>query len=180
MIKQLVSYFWQLSVLNEKPENSPYSPALMILSGVLLSIVMIMQWNFSDLDISGDIGIVLLTALSLTLSFIIYTYALLYFRGFKTRLVQTVTCLFFAHIIIHVLAFPLFALDPYLSHANLKKPLLLFIGVIYLFITLGLSIWQFVITAHIYKYALNTTAVQSVLAAFGLVAVNILTVSFWR
>lgn len=51
---------------------------------------------------------------------------------------------------------------------------------IYLFITLGLSIWQFVITAHIYKFALGTTPVKSVLAAFGLVAVNILTISFWR
>ena len=51
---------------------------------------------------------------------------------------------------------------------------------IYLFVTLGLSIWQFIVTAHIYKFALNTTPIQSVLAAFGLVAVNVLTLSFWR
>jgi len=56
----------------------------------------------------------------------------------------------------------------------------LVIGVFYLFITLGLSVWQLVVTAHIYKYALNTTSIQSVLAAFGLIAVNVLTVSFWR
>lgn len=180
MIKELFYTYWKVTVFQETPDNTPYSHFLMGLSTLLFIILMMIQWNFSDVEFSDDLSIITLTAASLILSFIIYTYGILFFRGFASRWVQTTTCLFFTHIIIHLLATPLFILDPYLSQANLKNPLLLFVGVIYLFITLGLSVWQFVVTAHIYKYALNTTAIQSVLAAFGLIAVNILTVSFWR
>ena len=124
--------------------------------------------------------LITIASLSLVFSFIIYTVALLFFKGLKTRAVQTVTSLLYVHCIIHLLALPLFIVDPYLTQANLKNPVVLFIGVFYLFVTLGLSIWQFIVTAHVYKFALNCTPIQSVLAAFGLVAVNVLTLSFWR
>lgn len=179
MIKQLISYYWQLALFRESPANTPYSPLLMVLSALLLAAVMFVQWSFSNLDFSSE-TIMVITALSLAFSFIIYTYTLLALQDLGSRTIQTVTSLFCTHIIIHLFASPLFFIDPYLSQANLKNPLLLLVGVIYLFVTLGLSVWQFVVTAHIYKYALNTSAVQSVLAAFGLVAINILTVSFWR
>lgn len=90
---------------------------------------------------------------------------------------QTATSLYCISIIIHILVIPLLIIAPYLSLANLRNPLFLFIGILYLFLSLGLSVWQFVITAYIYKFALNITAIQSALAAFGLIAVNILTIS---
>ncbi|BCA95802.1 hypothetical protein TUM19329_21630 [Legionella antarctica] len=128
----------------------------------------------------NNFSITVIASSSLILSYILYTYILLFVRGFTPRLVQTLTCLFCVRIIIHCIASPLFLFDPYLAHIHSKNPLFLFIGVIYLFVTLGLSVWQFFITAHIYKYALSTSAIQSVLAAFGVLAVNILTVSLWR
>lgn len=180
MLKRLILKYWELTLFQETPENTPYSPFLMGVSVLLLTLILITQWQFSDFDFSHDLLTISGIAVSLVLSFIIYTYAILYFRGFSSRLVQTVTCLCSAHAIIHLLASPLFIIDPYLIKANLKNPLILFIAVIYLFVTLGLSVWQFVISAYIYKYAMNSTSVQSVLAAFGLIAVNVLTVSFWR
>lgn len=180
MVTLLFSYYWRVSLLKDSPENTPYSIILMWISAVLLAVIMVIQWVFSDVVFGDDISITVMCAISLILSFFIYTYALLFVTGYAARFVQTITCLFVIHAIIHILASPLLLLDPYLSQANLKNPLLLFIGVIYLFVTLGLSVWQFVIAAHIFKYALNTTAIQSVLAAFGLIAVNILTVSLWR
>lgn len=180
MIKQLLIYYWQLSLFREKPDNTPYSQVLMGLSAIILGVIMIIQWNFSDFDFSDDLLKTSLTAASLILSYIAYTYMALFLRGLGSRWIQTVTCLFSTHIIIHVLASPLIIIAPYLNQTSLKNPLLLFVGVVYLFLTLGLSVWQFVITAHIYKYALNTSAIQSVLAAFGLIAANILIVSFWR
>lgn len=179
-MKQLILYYWQLSLLRESPENTPYSQLLMGVSAILLSLVMVIQWSLSDFEQSYDLLNTLMTAISLILSYMAYTYMILLFREFSSRWVQTVTCLFCTHIVVHVMASPLIILAPYLAHANLKSPIILFIGVVYLFLTLGLSIWQFVITAHIYKYALNTTPIQSILAAFGLIAANILTVSFWR
>ncbi|HAT1594855.1 TPA: hypothetical protein RG395_002641 [Legionella pneumophila] len=179
-LKLLFSYYWRLSLLKETPENSPYSVFLLVVMCLLFSIIMLIQWDIAELDFSRDWLLSLMMAISLILSFIFYTYAILKFQNLASRLVQTATCLLSAYIIIHVLATPLFLIDTYLSAENLKNPIFLFMGMIYLFITLGLSIWQFVITAHIYKFALSTTPVKSVLAAFGLVAVNILTISFWR
>ena len=76
-------------------------------------------------------------------------------------------------------AMPLFLISPYLTPHSLKNPIFLLIGVFYLLSTLGISVWQFVVTAHIYKKALNITPIQSVLTAFGLVAVTVLILSFW-
>ncbi len=180
MIKLLFFCYWRICLLKESPERTPHSYVLLGLSAILLAFVLITQWRFSDTLFAEDFMTASMAAVSLVFSYIIYTNVILYFRGFQPRLVQTLTCLFCTRIIIHILASPLLLLDPYLSHANLKNPILLFIGVIYLFITLGLSVWQFVITAHIYKLALSTSAIQSVLVAFGLLAINILTVSFWR
>ncbi len=180
MIKLIFFYYWRICLLKESPENTPYSRFLLGLSAILFATILIIQWQFSNGIFGRELSTTLMAASSLILSYIFYTYALLFFRGVSSRLVQTLTCLFCARIIIHIIASPLLLLDPYLSHIHLKNPLFLFIGVIYLFITLGLSVWQFVITAHIYKYALSASAIQSVLAALGVLAVNILTVSLWR
>ncbi len=152
----------------------------MTLSAVCLGLIMILQWTFSDVDSTYDLSNTVMTALGLILSYLAYNYIVLLVRGFTPRWVQTSTSIFSTHFIIHVIASPLVLLSPYLLHLDVKNPALLFIGVIYLFLTMGLSIWQFVVTAHIYKFALATTRSQSILVAFGLIAANILTVSFWR
>lgn len=180
ILKQIFSYYWNVSLLKEGPENTPYSLPLMFIAILFLALIMTIQWSFSDFDFSNDLLLVFATALSLVFSFVVYTAVILYFKRLKNRLVQTLTCLLFAHGIVHFLAIPLFIIDPYLNHTNLKNPIFLLIAVLYLFITLGLSVWQFIITAHVYKHALSTTPIQSVFAAFGLIAVNILTLSFWR
>jgi hypothetical protein len=180
IIKQLLSSYWNICLLKESPENSPYSIELFFIGIALFSSVMSLQWSFSDFNFANNLLLLVIAGLSLVFSFIIYTAALLFLKGLKTRIIQTVTSLLYVHFIIHVLALPLFIVDPYLTHVSLKNPIFLFIGVLYLFVTLGLSIWQFIVTAHIYKFALNTTPIQSVLAAFGLIAVNVLTLSFWR
>ncbi|CAM2986030.1 hypothetical protein [Legionella worsleiensis] len=180
MLASLFLVYWNLVRFRVTPDQTPYSHFLMAISMLFLILVMILQWSFSALEFSDDLLMTALIAMSLVLSFVLYTLAILYFRGLGARWVQTVTCLCSAHAIIHLLAFPLFVFDPYLVQTTLKNPLVLFFAVIYLFVTLGLSLWQFVLTAFIYKSALNSTQVQSVLAAFGLIAVNVLTVSFWR
>ena len=180
ILKLLFINYWKLTVFKETPDNTPYSPFLLCLSSILFILIMMMQWMWVEEDFASDLLKSGVIAFSLVLSFILYSYVILFFRGLSSRLVQTTTCLFFSQIIIHGLASPLFLLDPYLAQANLRNPFLLLIGVFYLFITLGLSVWQFVITAHIYRYALDTSALQSVMASFGLIAVNILTISFWR
>ena len=180
LLKQISAYYWGMCLLKETPDKTPYSLFLFNVSGLLFILVIMTQWHFSDAAFASDLLLIFGAALSLVLSFVIYSGAILFFRSLQARLLQTVTSLLFTHSIIHLLAMPLFLFDPYLNHQHLKNPIFLLMGVIYLLISLGLSVWEFVITAHIYKYALNTTSTQSVLAAFGLLAANILTVSFWR
>jgi hypothetical protein len=180
IIKKTFIGYWELCLFKKSPEDTPYSLVLLVTGVLALTFIMSLQWILSHFDFSGDLLLLFVAGLSLVVSFIAYTALILFFRRFITRFVQTISCLLWVYAIVHALAMPLFVVDPYLVDANLKNPFFLFIGVVYLFVTLGLSVWQFVITAHIYKHALNTTPVQSVLAAFGLLAVNILTLSFWR
>lgn len=177
MINLILERYWGICLLKESPENTPYSITRLFLSGIFLALLMVTEWSFSHLTSSDDLGSNLFVATSLIISYVIYTYVVLFLKGYASRLVQTVTALFYTSIIIHILVAPLLFIAPYLSQIHLKNPVLLFLGVLYLFMSIGLSVWQFVITAHIYKFALNTTAIQSVLTAFGLIAVNILTVS---
>ena len=176
MLLLIFDQYWDICLLKESPENTPYSISRMILSGFLLVLLMMIEWSFTYSN-SEDLVNNAFTSICLVLSYVIYTYLVLYFKGLTPRLVQTVTSLYFINIIIHVLVAPLLLLAPYLSLIHLRNPLFLFLGIAYLFLSLGLSVWQFVISAHIYKFALNITAIQSVLAAFGLIAANILTIS---
>ncbi|MCW8397651.1 hypothetical protein OQJ26_02470 [Legionella sp. PATHC038] len=178
MLHLIFDRYWDICLLKDSPENTPYSVTRMVLSGVLLALLMTLEWNYSYFNSSEDMVNNLFISVCLVISYIIYTYLILYFKGLTSRLIQTVTSLYCINIIIHILVIPLLILAPYLSLIHLRHPIFLFMGIVYLFLSLGLSVWQFVITAHIYKYALSTTAIQSVLAAFGLIAVNILTVSF--
>lgn len=180
LLKQLLSNYWRICLLQESPENSPYSIELLGFTLFVFISVIALQWRFSDYNFSSSLIQSLVVGCSLALSFMLYTAALLFLKKLKSRLIQTISCLLFIFSIIHILAFPLIVIESYLTPGNLKNPFFLFIGVLYLFITLGLSIWQFIVTVHIYKFALNLSPIQSVLAAFGLVAVNVLTLSFWR
>lgn len=178
MLHFIFDRYWDICLFKDSPENTPYSISLMVLSSILLILLMTIEWDYSYFNSSEDLINNAFISICLVISYIIYTYLTLYFKGLTSRLVQTVTSLYCINIIIHILVVPLLIIAPYLSLINLRNPFLIFVGILYLFFSLGLSVWQFVIIAHIYKFALNTTAIQSVLAAFGLMAVNVLTVSF--
>lgn len=177
MFHLIFDRYWDICLLKESPENTPYSISRMVLSGFFLVLLIMIEWNVTSLKSSNDMVNSVLISFFLIVSDVIYTYLVLSFKGLTARLVQVVTSLFFINIIIHILVVPLLLIAPYLSQIHLRGPLFLFLGIIYLLLSLGLSIWQFVITANIYKFALNVTMIQAVLTAFGLVAVNILTVS---
>ena len=86
----------------------------------------------------------------------------------------------FSHLVVHFFAFPLLLMTPILVGSDMDKTLVLLIAIVYLILTLSLTVWQFLVTAHIYKYALDLDYFAAVLASFGLLACNILTVSFWQ
>lgn len=178
MIRFLFFYYWPICLLKNSPENTPYSQFSLGLSAVLLMLIMVLKWHYYGLF---DSGLVCLgAAFSVICSFALYTYLILRLKNVSNRFNKSLTTIFFTYFIIHFIALPLMLLDLVMPFVQNHQGSYLLIALFYLLITLGLSVWKLVVTAFIYKNALNASPIQAVLAAFGLVAANILTVSFWR
>lgn len=180
MWETLFKRYWQVALLKESPENTPYSPLLMVLVSFLFFFLIILQWQLADLTQVFNIATSILAAVTLLCSYFVYTYVLLKIYRKANRALQTLTALLVSHMIVHFFAFPLLIVTPLLSSADMNQLIVLFIGILYLIFTLVLTGWQFLVTIHIYKKALELDYLTAVLASFGLLACNILTVSFWQ
>lgn len=176
----LIKRYWQVSIFKETPANTPYSLLLLWTIALFFFFLIVLQWMIADIDQAFTFTISSLAGLTLLLSYGVYTFLLLFAFRVPHRFVQTLTCLLAGHAIVHLFAFPLLLVTPWLAEVNIVQPVALFVGVIYLILTLLLTIWQFMVTVHIYKQALMIDYLPSVLASFGLLASNILVVSFWR
>ncbi len=179
MWSELLKRYWQVSIFQESPANTPYSPFLLILAAFLFFLLIVLQWIIADVNQQFSLSVAVLAGISLLFSYFLYTYGLLKVYRKANRFLQTLTCLFISHTIVHLFVLPLLLVTPLLMDVKLNQVLALLIGAIYLVLTLALTAWQFLISAHIYKYALEVDYLASILASFGLLAANILIVSFW-
>ena len=180
MWEALFKRYWQVAILKGSPEDTPYSPLLMILVSLLFFFLIILQWQLADIKETFNIAISILAAVTLLCSYFVYTYVLLKIYRKANRALQTLTSLLACHLIIHFFAFPLLIGAPLFSSTNMNQAMILLIGILYLILTLVLTGWQFLVTIHIYKHALELDNLTAVLASLGLLACNILTVSFWQ
>ncbi|CDZ78608.1 hypothetical protein BN59_02918 [Legionella massiliensis] len=180
MWETLLKRYWMVALLKESPENTPYSPFLMVMVAFLFFILILFQWYLADLRQQFNLAISILAALTLLCSYFVYTFVILKIYRKAGRALQTLTSLLASHLIVHFFAFPLLLATPLLINSDLNQGILLFIGIVYLVLTLILTFWQFMVTIHIYKQALELDYLSAILASFGLLACNILTVSFWQ
>ena len=176
----LIKRYWQVSTFKLTPAETPYSHLLLGITAFIFFLLIIFQWIITDVLHQYTFMNALLTGLSLIASYVIYTFALLGAFHRRHRSVQTLTCLFACHTIVHLFAFPLLLVMPLLLDLKSIEPLALLIGVVYLLLTLILTVWQFIVTTFIYKQALAIDNFPATLASVGLLGCNILTVSFWR
>ena len=176
----LIKRYWQVSIFKETPANTPYSWLLLGLTALFFYLLIVLQWMIADVEQLFILSTSLLAGGTLLASYGLYTGALLLAFRVSGRFVQTLTCLLAGHTIVHLFAFPLLLVTPWLAETTIIQPLALLVGVIYLILTLMLTVWQFMVTVHIYKHALAINYLPAVLASFGLLASNILIVSFWR
>ena len=176
----LIKQYWHVSLFKETPANTPYSLVLLGIIAGFFFLLLVMQWLIADLDQLFTLTMSLLAGISLLSCYGLYTFALLAAFRVPNRTVQTLTCLLAGHIIVHLFALPLLLMTPWLADANTTQTLALLVGFVYLILTLILTVWQFMVTIHIYKHALGIDYLPAVLASFGLMACNILIVSFWR
>ena len=177
---QLIKRYWQVSIFKETPAHTPYSIFLLSLIAVFFLCLIIFQWIIADNDQSFSIGSAIETAVALLFSYGLYTAALLLAYRLPSRIVQTLTCILAGHAIVHLCAFPLLVVTPWISSVNLVQPFNFLLGILYILLTLILTVWQFMVTVHIYKHSLMIHYFPAVLASIGLVASNILIVSLGR
>jgi len=180
MWEALLKRYWEVVLLKAGPENTPYSAFLLIIISFLFLILIVFQWYLADIKKVFDLGVALLEGITLLGSYFIYSYLLLKIYHKSNRAVQTLTTLLVSHTILHFFALPLLLLAPLLIAADINHMLALFIGIIYLICTFLLTAWQFLVTIHIYKMALEVDYLTAVLASFGLLACNIVAVSIWQ
>lgn len=176
----LIKRYWDVCVFKETPANTPHSLFLLGIMAFFFLLLLVAQWMIADVEGIFTLGLSVLAGGALLVSYGLYTCALLMAYHLPHRIVQTLTCLLAGHAIVHLLAFPLLLATPWIAESTLVQSLALLVGVIYLVLTLILTIWQFMVTVHIYKHALGVDYFSAVLASFGLLACNILMVSFWR
>ncbi len=176
----LIKRYWQVSIFKETPANTPYSLLLLGIIALVFFFLIVLQWVIADVDQLFSLNISLLAGTTLIASYVVFTVALLLAFRMQSRIVQTLTCVLAGHTIVHLFAFPLLLVTPWLVGTNIDEPLALLVGVVYLILTLILTVWQFMVTVHIYKHALGIDYFPAVLASIGLLASNILVVSLWR
>ena len=175
-----IKRYWEVSIFKESPANTPYSLLLLFIIGFCFFALVVIQWMLVDVEAVFTLNKALITGAALLLSYGLYTLGLLFSFKVFPRAVQSLTCLLAGHTLVHILAFPLLLLAPFFVSAALPSLLAFLLGVVYLVLTLGLTIWQFMISVHIYKHALSIAYFPAVLASFGLIASNILIVSLCR
>ena len=177
----LIKQYWQISLFKQTPADTPYSPLLLSAIMVFFFFLIVVQWMISDVQQQLTVSSAMLIAGLLVLSYAVYTCVLLLMNRQSLRIVQTLSCLLASHSIVHLFAFPLLLiLTPLLIETNTTHILGPFVGIMYLVLTLILTVWQFAVTTYIYKHALTIDYLPALLASLGLLACNILTVSFWR
>ncbi len=175
----LIKQYWNISLFREKPENTPYSPLLSCIISILFLMLLVMQWVMTDASQNLSLTRAIFIACSLIISYAVYTGILLSLFHLSSRFIQTLTCLIAGHTMVHLIAFPVLLLMPVLSGAQTSQTLSPFVGVLYLVITLSLAVWQFMLSAYIYRSALSSSTIAAGFASLGLLACNILTISFW-
>jgi hypothetical protein len=154
---------------------------LLIASGALFYLVVVTQWSMVEAKVPLTLTKILSAGLLLIFSYSFYTFITLTIRNLQSRFVQTLTCLFATHTIIHIFAYPLLAVTPLLIDGEAIPQAFDFIFMfVYLLLTIIVTVWQLMVTVHIYKAALKVDNLPAILATIGLFAANILIVSIIR
>lgn len=180
MESSIIKPYWLVTTLRESPENTPYSRFILVLTVLSFVSLVTLQWWMIAVRKPVSFGVALSAVTVLLLSYGVYTYLVLSLFKKNHRFLQTINCILIAYLIIHLCAMPLVWLNYALMTHQISIEVLLYINTLYLTITLGLTIWQFLAMAYIYQKALDIEFGKGILVSLGLIAFNFLTFSLWR
>jgi hypothetical protein len=160
----LIKLFFSIAILGKGPQDVPYSRFLFVALLVVLFIAdlisnQLLASSGEQLDMKKLILFLVLA------NVIVYglTYLLVYVHGFANRAIQTMTALLGVELIIMLAQLPIFILLPLFAQ---NKGIL----VLLYYITMG---WELVANVHIYRHALQISAVRAALITLVLFSLQI-------
>ncbi|MFC3907887.1 hypothetical protein ACFORL_02170 [Legionella dresdenensis] len=177
-MKELLKRYWLVALFKESPANTPYSAFLLGLFLIVYWLTLVFQWTYAPKPIAAPLAMLFFAGLILLGSYGLYVWLVLRLHNKTSRFLQTFTTLIACSWIIHLLAFPLMLTAPFLLKSNLEQMVMLLLAILYLLVTMALSAWQFLATAYIFKAAIEIDWLTSILISFGLLAFNVLAVSY--
>jgi len=155
LLKQFISPFWSICILQKGPQDLPTS-------GLLLMVVFLLGFMLDLVNLS----IVLPETSSLTLAALAATYALalvlslsgmMWLMCYQARILPTLTALLGVSAMISFFALPILMI----MQRNPDEP-----SLFGLFI-LGLNVWHLMVSAHILRFALSVSMLMSGVLALG-------------
>lgn len=171
---QIVQNYWRVTVMRDTPANTPYSPTMLALASFLFLLIVSVQRALAVKD--ADLASSLAGGIIILFSYYLYTYVVLRMSAKKNRFVQTLSCLLFSYLIIHLMAFPLIIITQYLVGQE-NSLVVVYILMILFLCALFLAIWQFLVTASIFRHALDLSFFQGIMVCLGLVGFSIVILS---
>lgn len=149
-------------LLKTAPQDLPYSFRLMARVIVLYFISgVIIQSNVVE-------PLVAINVMALNIVVLLsFSYTLLSLRGLKARFVQTISALLGAGIIFNLLAWPLSSLIGMEDASDMMVALIALL-------MLSMLSWELLVTAHIYRNALNLHMVNSIMLSFALFFISMM------
>jgi hypothetical protein len=154
MLNQAIAVALRISLFRAGPQDFPYSPALTRLIVPLTLFAAFLQYRLTLPGMQAA-----LHAVAWVGALAAFTYVMLQSRGVLNRLRQTLDSLFLigAVMTLAMLA-PLAAIAPHMARIAENPDLARTepLPPLPALIVIAVSLWNFLITAHIYRHALNT------------------------
>lgn len=173
-MQQILSTTWRICRLKVGPQDMPYSVTLLITLLISNATISILALSINQMNTE-----IIRQSLVLLLVPLIFSYAILYLYKRSERFIQTVCAQNAVNILLSLLMIPFLVFHPSPPQAGQTiSNAVILISLFYIIVFLGFNVWLVVITAHIYRHALNVNYMTGLLAAFALMGVNILVFSF--
>ena len=167
---QLIFLFWNICRLRARPEEIPYSTNLL---WILVFFNILLGWGqlvIQEIAIEALFHSVILIGFAL-----FFTVAVLQFKQMGSRVVQTLSAIMGTGLILSILITPLLVSQHYLIQMTQPFPLWAHVlSSITVILMLGVNVWILIITAHIFRHALDTRFAIGMLVTIALVGFNIL------
>lgn len=167
-MRDLVNLFWDICCLRRGPQDLPYSKVLFVLLIVISSIISISQLMLQQRFMQAASQTILM--LSLTM---LFNWGILKIKNLEARFVQATSALIGTGTIVNLLIYPLLLFHFYILRPDEEHVIIVALSLIVLCLIIGLNIWAFIITAHIFRNALNSSFFAGLLVTFAYVAFHV-------